>query len=87
MFSGCSRGYNIRIYGQEMAQINTQTAEQRNSTLRRLKAMLSYMSQQNFVAHLALFIWFRNIVLTKSERESNHIVNQIFGLFTKFVQR
>ena len=85
--SGCSRGYNIRLYVQELSTINTQIAEQRNSTLRRLKAMLSYMSQKNFIDHLSLFIWFRNVVLSRSERENNQIVNKIFGLFTKSVAR
>ncbi|XP_067950009.1 ankyrin repeat, PH and SEC7 domain containing protein secG-like [Watersipora subatra] len=49
---GCSCGYNIRLYATSISSINTQMAEQKNSYLRGLKSMLSYMTQNNFISHL-----------------------------------
>ena len=66
MIVGCSSGYNIRQYVQH-SSLNTQVAEQRNAVLRRLKSMLLYMSKKNFIAHLNLYIWFRNMISTNTE--------------------
>ncbi|KAL3871729.1 hypothetical protein ACJMK2_039712 [Sinanodonta woodiana] len=37
-------------------------AEQRNSTLKRLKTILSYMNVDYFKNHLRLFLWFRRMI-------------------------
>ena len=63
MLTGCSEGYNIRNYVHQLDGINTHMAELRNSAVRRLKAMLSYMNQDNFMSHLKLDLWFRNTIL------------------------
>ena len=44
--------------------LNTQVAEQRNSTLNRLKSSLSYMHESNFFSHLKTFLAFRNAINT-----------------------
>lgn len=64
-FSGCSVGYNLSSYLQHH-ELNSQVAEQRNSTLKRLKAMLSYMSMSHFMDHCRLFVWGRNMLTIAS---------------------
>ncbi|KAL3889332.1 hypothetical protein ACJMK2_001676, partial [Sinanodonta woodiana] len=54
-------GYNVSHYLQ-YGQLNSQVAEQCNSTLKRLKTMLSYMNVDNFKNHLRLFLWFRSMI-------------------------
>lgn len=58
---GCHVGYNLSIYLQHR-EVNTQVAEQRNATLKKLKSMLSYMNIENFTNHLKLFMWFRSMI-------------------------
>lgn len=41
-------------------EVNTQANEQYNSDLQRLHSQLSYMSPQNFVLHLRLYLYLRN---------------------------
>jgi hypothetical protein len=66
--SGCHSGYNLSIYSQ-FNDVNTQVAEQRNATLKKLKSMLSYMNKENFVNHLKIFLWFRSMIsLIKIEK-------------------
>lgn len=55
--------------------------EQRNSTLRRLKASLSYMTQDNFMTHLKLFLWFRNALL--SDKTDSSILKTMRVFYTK----
>ena len=55
----CSEGFNLDTYV-HLQDINSQAAEQRHSTLQKLHAVLHYM---NFVNHLKLYTWFRNILL------------------------
>ena len=40
--------------------LNSQGAEQRNSSLKRIKASLSYMNEKNFMRHTKLFLYFHN---------------------------
>lgn len=42
-------------------EVNTQANEQYNSDLQRLHSQLSYMSPQNFVLHLRLYLYLRNV--------------------------
>ena len=60
MVSGCTSSYELDRYP-DMEHINTQVAEQSNSLLARLKGMLSYMTEDNFVRHLKMFLAYRNI--------------------------
>ena len=57
--SGCPEGYSLGIYPQ-FKDINTQVAEQRNATLKKIKPMLSYMNFDMSKPY-KLFIWFRSM--------------------------
>ena len=46
--------------------INTQVAEQRNATMKKIKPMLSYMNFDNFMRNCKLFIWFRSMIVSAS---------------------
>ena len=48
---------------QQLNGINAHMAEIRNSAVKRLKAMLSYMNKDNFRPHLKLYLWFKNSLL------------------------
>lgn len=53
----CSQGYMIKRYTNErFKRLNSQVAEQNNSALKRLKSMLSRMSQKPFMAMVMLFM-------------------------------
>lgn len=78
-FSGCHVGYNLDNYLQ-YKWINSQVAEQRNSTLKKLKSMLSYMNLKNFTTHCNFFLWFRNM-LTLARMDNDLFVNTDFKLF------
>lgn len=58
---GCCSAYHAMAHP-DMANINTQRAEQSNSLLNRLRGMLSYMSQENFVRHVSMFLGYRNML-------------------------
>ena len=57
--SACSAGYKVGDYPQ-YAHINSQAAEQTNSSLQRIKIQLSYMNENNFLWHCRYFPWARN---------------------------
>ncbi|XP_063427966.1 uncharacterized protein LOC134711349 isoform X2 [Mytilus trossulus] len=76
---GCHIGYNLDNYLQ-YKWINSQVAEQRNSTLKKLKSMLSYMNLKNFTTHCNFFLWFRNM-LTLARMDNDLFVNTDFKLF------
>lgn len=59
ILAGCSSGYNIDNYP-DLASLNSQVAEQRNSVLNRVKATLSCQHQENFFQSLRTFLSFRN---------------------------
>ena len=59
--TGCASGYNTDAYSQ-FKTLNTQAAEQRNSSIKKLKSSLSYMHEHNFFAHLKCFIASRNAI-------------------------
>lgn len=54
-------GYNSGKYMQ-YRNVNTQVAEQRNTTLKKPKSMLSYMNIDIFMIHLKIFMWFRSMI-------------------------
>ena len=56
---GCSVGYKMDSYPQ-FSTLNSQVVEQANAALKRIKPSLSYMTSQNFLKHLKLFLWNRN---------------------------
>ena len=62
--AGCSVGYKLDAYPQ-FKGINSQTVEQSNSTLKRIKPSLSYMNAGNFMNHMQLYLWFRNLKQSK----------------------
>jgi hypothetical protein len=45
----------------QFSDINSQVVEQANAALKRIKPSLSYMTPQNFLNHLKLFLWNRNM--------------------------
>lgn len=49
----------------QLSTINSQVVEQANAAVKRIKASLSYMTAENFLQHLKLFLWYRN-------REKDH---------------
>ena len=51
----CSSAYNSKQYPNLMS-VNTHIVEQANSTLKKLRTQISYMTPDQFVQHLALFI-------------------------------
>lgn len=61
ILKGCCSGYNLDLHP-DLININTQVAEQSNSLLNRLKGMVSYMSEANFICHVKLFLAYRNII-------------------------
>lgn len=64
IISGCSEAYNLSRYPQWDA-LNSQAAEQANSSLKNIKASLSYMNQKNFISHCKYFLWYRNMLRRK----------------------
>ncbi|XP_056021296.1 uncharacterized protein LOC125649645 isoform X2 [Ostrea edulis] len=63
---GCNDGYNLNEYVQ-FNTINSQAAEQCNSSLGKLKSMLSYMTNYNFHLHCKFYLW----VLNKRKQNAN----------------
>ena len=45
--------------------INSQTVEQANSLLKRMKSSISYMNAKHFMIHLKLYQWYRNSLKSK----------------------
>lgn len=59
---GCSAGYCLNKYeSAEVERINSQVNEQANAGLQHIKAQLSYMSAENFIFNLSLFLSIKNI--------------------------
>ena len=59
LFPGCSQAYNMNNYP-GMRNLNSQVAEQRNSQIKPLSSMLSYMTRENFMLMLKIHMIFRN---------------------------
>jgi hypothetical protein len=57
--TGCSAAYELSSYPQ-FSNINSQTVEQANAAIQRIKSSLSYMNQINFCQHLSFYMWYRN---------------------------
>lgn len=57
---GCNDGYNINEYAQ-FSSLNSQAAEQCNSSLGKLKSMLSYMTNKIFHLHCKFYLWVLNL--------------------------
>ncbi|XP_067949054.1 uncharacterized protein [Watersipora subatra] len=66
--TGCTTGYNSGCYIQ-YKDLNTQVAEQRNATLKKLKSSLSYMHEENFFEHLRVFLSFHNAIAITNMRD------------------
>ena len=82
--SGCHSGYNLDSYLQ-FSKINSQVAEQRNSTLKRLKSMLSYMNHEHFINHVKLFMWFRSMLsIVKTRKDISSLSHS--SLFQKLIK-
>ena len=52
---GCSSGYNLDLYSVHKFT-NSQMNEQANAGLQHIKSQLAYMTFDNFVFHLCLFL-------------------------------
>lgn len=65
--AGCSEGYNIRLY-RHLGELNTQAAEQRNSRLAKLKGVLAYTTQKNFLSMLELHTCYHNKMCALGQR-------------------
>ena len=65
---GCSSGYCLDNYQHpEIKAINSQINEQANSNLQHIKGQVAYMSIENFMFTVTLFLAIRNIdVITKN---------------------
>ena len=56
---GCSSGYNLDLYSVHKS-LNSQVNEQANAGLQHIKSQLAYMTFDNFVFHLCLFLSIKN---------------------------
>ena len=56
---GCSSGYNLDLYSVHKS-LNSQVNEQVNAELQHIKSQLAYMTFDNFVFHLCLFLSIKN---------------------------
>ena len=56
---GCSSGYNLDMYIAHKG-LNSQVNEQANAGLQHIKSQLAYMTFDNFVFHLCLFLCLKN---------------------------
>ena len=86
--AGCHLGYCLNMYLQHR-NLNTQVAEQRNATLKKLRSMLSYMSLDNFTSHLKIFLWFRSMLSLSSLVPDLPIANipffkQLSAVYSKY---
>ena len=58
---GCSGGYSLDVYKHsKFKEINSQVNEQANAGLQRIKGQLAYMSLDNFMLTLSLFLAVKN---------------------------
>lgn len=58
---GCSGGYSLDVYKHsKIREINSQVNEQANAGLQRIKGQLAYMSLDNFMLTLSLFVAVKN---------------------------
>ena len=78
--SACTSGYNISNYSQH-ANVNTEIAEQRNSTLRKLDSMLSYMNFDTFMMHAKIFFWFRSKITMATLKGYPDVKSEYHELF------
>ena len=56
---GCSSGYNLDMYIAHK-DLNSQVNEQANAGLQHIQSQLAYMTFDNFVFHLCLFLCLKN---------------------------
>ena len=57
---GCSCGYCLDMYPM-LKGLNSQTNEQANAGLKRIKDQLSYMTAENFMHHCCFYLWNKNM--------------------------
>ena len=63
---GCSSGYNLNLYKSSLTNtINSQVNEQANGGLQRIKSQLAYMSHENFMHTVSLFLALKSQDVTK----------------------
>ena len=60
---GCSSGYNLGTYklSLDLKGINSQVNEQANAGLQRVREQLAYMTVDNFMFTVSLFLCMKNI--------------------------
>lgn len=56
----CAKSYDIGCYN-DLDELNTEVAEQANSSLRRIKATISQMAQEGFMFNVRLYLDDRNV--------------------------
>ena len=60
--TGCSSGYNLNIYKVSItSKINSQVNEQANDGLQCIKSQLAYISHENFMHTISLFLAIKNL--------------------------
>ena len=74
----CSPAYNSKQYPNLMS-VNTHVVEQANSTLKKLRTQISYMTPDYFVQQLALFIFEMN---RRNKYMTGNIIHFSFLLLT-----
>ena len=79
---GCSTGYCLDKYQTaiDVRNINSQINEQANAGLKHLQAQLAYMSPDNFMFHLSLFLAQKNMKIRSSQ--CNDISDILGGIQT-----
>ena len=64
---GCSAGYSLDTYKDcfHIKDINSQVNEQANAGLQRIRGQLAYMNAENFMFTISLFLYLKNIDMTR----------------------
>lgn len=80
---GCSVGYCLDQYKAtcDVVTINSQINEQANAGLKRIRSQLAYMTLDNFMIHLSLFLGIKNIDIKRSQHaDLQNLLNGFAGL-------
>ena len=61
---GCSLGYKMDSYSadEDIVHLNSQVCEQANRDLRRLSTSATFMTPENLMQHVKVFLAIRNIL-------------------------
>ena len=79
-------GHNASDYG-HMQNMNTQVAEQCNAHLKKLRPLLAYMRQGNFMNHVSFTLWFYNLGKQHQVSPSSPSLQRFNSLFNTLCRR